>query len=55
MDFELPDPHGFVSTPPRVPVDVIIKLSEQQLSHFAKRPGFRERRLADMVDVPFEL
>ena len=55
LDFELPDPQGFVSQRHPVSVDMILRLSEERLPYITTRPGFYERRLADKVDVPFEL
>jgi hypothetical protein len=55
LDFELPDPEGFASIPPRVSLEMILKLSEERLPFVTTRPGFHERRLAEKVDVPFEL
>lgn len=55
LDFELPDPHGFVSQPARVSADMIFRLSEERLPLVTTRPGFHERRLAEKVTVPFEM
>jgi len=55
LDFELPDPHGFVSQPARVSLDMIFKLSEERLPLVTTRPGFHEQRLAEKVTVPFEM
>ena len=55
LDLELPHPEGFVSQRHPVSVDMIIRLSEERLPLVTTRPGFHERRLADKVDVPFEL
>jgi hypothetical protein len=55
LDFELPDPHGFVSQPVPVSAEMIFKLSEERLPFVTTRPGFHERRLAEKVSVPFEM
>jgi len=55
LDFELPDPHGFVSERYPVSAEDILRLSEERLPYITSLPGFYERRLADKVDVPFEL
>ena len=55
LDLELPDPQGFVSQRHPVSVDMILRLSEERLPYITSLPGFYERRLADKVDVPFEL
>ena len=52
---DLPDPGHFVSHTYPVSLEMILKLSEEQLPYVTARPGFHERRLADKVDVPFEL
>lgn len=55
LDFELPDPHGFVSQPARVSADMILKLAEERLPLVTTRPGFHEDGLAEKVTVPFEM
>jgi hypothetical protein len=52
---DLPDPQGFVSQHYPVSAEMILRLSEERLPYITSLPGFYERRLADKVDVPFEL
>jgi len=52
---DLPEPQGFVSQRYPVSAEMILKLSEDRLPYITTRSGFYERRLADKVNVPFEL
>ena len=54
-DLGLPDPQGFVSQHYPVSAEMILRLSQERLPYITSLPGFYERRLADKVDVPFEL
>lgn len=54
-DSELPDAPDFISRPPRVDPDEMLRLSEEYLPHVTSHPDFYKRWREDKVTVPFEL
>lgn len=52
---EFPIDRGFLSLPPRVDPQGMLKRCAESLRWRNSRPGETERRLALMVDVPFVL
>lgn len=54
-DLELPIDPDFVSKPPRLPWRVIYERSLERLHLKTSRPEFKERRLAERIDVEFVL
>ncbi len=52
---EFPVDPGFVSLPPRVNLQAMLRRLEETMPWRSTRPGEQQRRLAAMVDVEFVL
>jgi hypothetical protein len=52
---EFPVAHDFVSRPPRINPQVMLRRIEETMSWRNKRPGEKERRLAEKISVEFVL
>ena len=55
IDIEFPDGKGFRSVNIPVPLDEIIRLSEERLPLINSSPDAEEQRLAAKCKIPFEL
>ena len=54
-DLEFPIAPDFVSVPPRIDFQVMLKRIEENMPWRSTRPGEEARRLATKVNVEFEL
>jgi len=54
-DLDLPDAPDFVSRPPRVDPQVMLRRIEETMPWRSTRPGEEARRLAEKIDVEFIL
>jgi len=52
---EFPDAAGFISRPPRVGLEAMLKRIEENMPWRNSRPGEKERRLAEKISVEFVL
>ena len=52
---EFPIDAGFLSSPPRLDAQVMLRRLEETMPWRSTRPGEEDRRLATKVDVPFVL
>jgi hypothetical protein len=52
---ELPVASGFISRPPRIELQAMLRRIEENLSWRNSRPGEAERRLAEKIPVEFVL
>jgi hypothetical protein len=54
-DLEFPIDPGFISRPPRLDFQVMLRRLEETMPWRSTRPGEEERRLAAKIDVEFVL